>query len=217
MKNPVGRPKLLDRDNIINIALNQYWIYGIDNVTISSIASLANISRPGIYKEFIDEDGLKYEVLKKYTCMLKEFVIPQYNSAKDIKTIYYHLHSTIGFNTDKKYFEGISQLKSILPKEVVGCFYENVKLKKHTLDNKTKREVDDFEKFRKNIFLKYLKELQETGQIISSLNIDEIYEFISAQLSLSQSLSLNGMNKEKIKIIINKALSAIVTPKYTLN
>lgn len=217
MKNPVGRPKLLDRDNIINIALNQYWIYGIDNVTISSIASLANISRPGIYKEFIDEDGLKYEVLKKYTCMLKEFVIPQYNSAKDIKTIYYHLHSTIGFNTDKKYFEGISQLKSILPKEVDGCFYENVKLKKHTLDNKTKREVDDFEKFRKNIFLKYLKELQETGQIISSLNIDEIYEFISAQLSLSQSLSLNGMNKEKIKIIINKALSAIVTPKYTLN
>jgi len=217
LKNPVGRPKLLDRDNIINIALNQYWIYGIDNVTISSIASLANISRPGIYKEFIDEDGLKYEVLKKYTCMLKEFVIPQYNSAKDIKTIYYHLHSTIGFNTDKKYFEGISQLKSILPKEVVGCFYENVKLKKHTLDNKTKREVDDFEKFRKNIFLKYLKELQETGQIISSLDIDEIYEFISAQLSLSQSLSLNGMNKEKIKIIINKALSAIVTPKYTLN
>jgi len=217
LKNPVGRPKLLDRDNIINIALNQYWIYGIDNVTISSIASLANISRPGIYKEFIDEDGLKYEVLKKYTCMLKEFVIPQYNSAKDIKTIYYHLHSTIGFNTDKKYFEGISQLKSILPKEVDGCFYENVKLKKHTLDNKTKREVDDFEKFRKNIFLKYLKELQETGQIISSLDIDEIYEFISAQLSLSQSLSLNGMNKEKIKIIINKALSAIVTPKYTLN
>ena len=217
MKNPVGRPKLLDRDNIINIALNQYWIYGIDNVTISSIASLANTSRPGIYKEFIDEDGLKYEVLKKYTCMLKEFVIPQYNSAKDIKTIYYHLHSTIGFNTDNKYFEGISQLKSILPKEVDGCFYENVKLKKHTLDNKTKREVDDFEKFRKNIFLKYLKELQETGQIISSLNIDEIYEFISAQLSLSQSLSLNGMNKEKIKIIINKALSAIVTPKYTLN
>jgi AcrR family transcriptional regulator len=217
LKNPVGRPKLLDRDNIINIALNQYWIYGIDNVTISSIASLANISRPGIYKEFIDEDGLKYEVLKKYTCMLKEFVIPQYNSAKDIKTIYYHLHSTIGFNTDKKYFEGISQLKSILPKEVDGCFYENVKLKKHTLDNKTKREVDDFEKFRKNIFLKYLKELQETGQIISSLDIDEIYEFISAQLSLSQSLSLNGMNKETIKIIINKALSAIVTPKYTLN
>jgi len=217
LKNPVGRPKLLDRDNIINIALNQYWIYGIDNVTISSIASLANISRPGIYKEFIDEDGLKYEVLKKYTCMLKEFVIPQYNSAKDIKTIYYHLHSTIGFNTDKKYFEGISQLKSILPKEVDGCFYENVKLKKHTLDNKTKREVDEFEKFRKNIFLKYLKELQENGQIISSLHIDEIYEFISAQLSLSQSLSLNGMNKEKIKIIINKALSAIVTPKYTLN
>ena len=77
--------------------------------------------------------------------------------------------------------------------------------------------IYNFEKFRRNIFLKYLKELQETGQIVSSLNIDEIYEFISAQISLSQSLALNGMNKEKIKIIINKALSAIVTPKYTIN
>ena len=62
-----------------------------------------------------------------------------------------------------------------------------------------------------------MTELQETGQIVSSLNIDEIYEFISAQISLSQSLALNGMNKEKIKIIINKALSAIVTPKYAIN
>ena len=217
MKNPVGRPKLLDRENLVNIALNQYWMNGIDNVTISSIASLANVSRPGIYKEFTDEDGLKYEVLRKYTDILREFVIPQYNSAKDIKTIYNHIYSTIGFNADKTYFEGISKVKGILPSGANGCFFENVKIKKHTLDNKTKSEVNNFEKFRRNVFLKYLKELQETGQIVSSLNIDEIYEFISAQISLSQSLALNGMNKEKIKIIINKALSAIVTPKYTLN
>ena len=68
---------------------------------------------------------------------------------------------------------------------------------------------------RMKLQLAFIKDEKLSKKI--SLDIDEIYEFISAQLSLSQSLSLNGMNKEKIKIIINKALSAIVTPKYTLN
>ena len=51
------------------------------------------------------------------------------------------------FSSDKTYFEGISKVKGILPSGANGCFFENVKLKKHTLDNKTKSEVNNFEKF----------------------------------------------------------------------
>ena len=66
MKKTLGRPKILDREKIIEIACNEYWENGIFNVSLSKIASLASVSRPGIYKEFGDEDGLKTEVLKKY-------------------------------------------------------------------------------------------------------------------------------------------------------
>ena len=35
LKNPVGRPRIIDRSILIDIALNEYWIYGINNVSLS--------------------------------------------------------------------------------------------------------------------------------------------------------------------------------------
>jgi len=65
IKRSVGRPKTLNRQHVIEIALNEYWSHGINNVPLSKIAILADVSRPGIYIEFGDEDTLKAEVLKK--------------------------------------------------------------------------------------------------------------------------------------------------------
>ena len=61
------RIKLLDRQKLINIACNEYWLNGIDNVPITRIAKIAAISRPGIYIEFKNEDNLQLEALKHYT------------------------------------------------------------------------------------------------------------------------------------------------------
>ena len=77
IKNPVGRPKTLDRSLLVDIAFYEYWLHGINNVPLSKIANLAKVSRPGIYKEFGDEDGLKYEVIIKYTDILKTDVLHQ--------------------------------------------------------------------------------------------------------------------------------------------
>ena len=110
MGKTLGRPKTLDREEIINIAFNEYWLNGINNVSLSKIANLAKVSRPGIYKEFGDEDGLKYEVLIKYTDILSTDVLPQYYKAKHIKTMFYHVYSTLGYSVDTKYFKGILEV-----------------------------------------------------------------------------------------------------------
>ena len=52
MKRSVGRPKLLNREHVINTAFCEYWSYVINNVTVSKVAQRACISRPGIYIEF---------------------------------------------------------------------------------------------------------------------------------------------------------------------
>ena len=79
MGKTLGRPKTLDREEIINIAFNEYWEKGMFNVPITSIAKLAKVSRPGIYKEFEDEDGLRTEVLKKYIKLSAEPVHKNYD------------------------------------------------------------------------------------------------------------------------------------------
>ncbi|MDG2000537.1 MAG: TetR/AcrR family transcriptional regulator [Alphaproteobacteria bacterium] len=218
MKNPVGRPKILDRENLINIAYQEYWAHGITNVTLASIAKLANVSRPGIYKEFEDEDGLKSEVLKKYTYALKEHVLAQYKNSKDIRTLIYHLHSYIGFPQDRKIFKEIKNTPIFnAPKNPNGCLYEKAKIVKHLLNKKTIKEVNNFENYRKIVFTNYINRMQKYGEINKSLKPEDVYEYLAATLLMLQSLKNNGMIKEKIKIIINKALSAVLTPKYTLN
>ena len=218
MKNPVGRPKILDRENLINIAYQEYWTHGINNVTLTSIAKLANVSRPGIYKEFEDEDGLKSEVLKKYTYALKEHVLAQYKNSKDIRTLIYHLHSYIGFPQDRKIFKEIKNTPIFnAPKNPNGCLYEKAKIVKHLLNKKTIKEINNFENHRKIVFTNYINRMQKYGEMNKSLKPEDVYEYLAAILLMLQSLKNNGMIKEKIKIIINRALSAIVTPEYTLN
>jgi len=218
LKNPVGRPKILDRENLINIAYQEYWTHGITNVTLTSIAKLANVSRPGIYKEFEDEDGLKSEVLKKYTYALKEHVLAQYKNSKDIRTLIYHLHSYIGFPQDRKIFKEIKNTPIFnAPKNPNGCLYEKAKIVKHLLNKKTIKEINNFENHRKIVFTNYINRMQKYGEMNKSLKPEDVYEYLAATLLMLQSLKNNGMIKEKIKIIINKALSAIVTPKYTIN
>ena len=48
-KNTRGRPRILNKETIINIAFDEYWINGISEVPLSSIAKIAKVSRPGIY------------------------------------------------------------------------------------------------------------------------------------------------------------------------
>jgi hypothetical protein len=49
------------------------------------------------------------------------------------------------------------------------------------------------------------------------LKLDEVYDYFISQLSLAQSLDMNGSKKENIKRIIDTAFSSIVHPKYRLN
>lgn len=218
LKNPVGRPKTLDRDILIDIAFDEYWLNGINNVSLSKIAKLAKVSRPGIYKEFGDEDGLKYEVLNKYTDILSTEVLPQYYKAENIKTMLYHIYATIGFSVDTKYFKGISKsIKVKMPTKAKGCLFEKSKLEKHKLNNKSKNVLEAFEKTRKKALKNYLNRMQKTNQINSSLELDDVYNYFVAQLSLAQCLEINGSKKEDIKKIINIAFSEIVKPKHMLH
>jgi len=61
-----GRPKKLDRNIILQSALMEYWSKGPSNVSINDICKLTGASKPGVYREFTSDDGLKKSALKAY-------------------------------------------------------------------------------------------------------------------------------------------------------
>ena len=72
-----GRPQTLDRDAVTKIALKRYWQDGPTRVSISQICQDANVSKPSLYREFGNDDGLRDAALDLYR---KVALVPYYEN-----------------------------------------------------------------------------------------------------------------------------------------
>ena len=63
---PRGRPKALDRERVLEIATMQYWSHGPSDISVNDICAAAQVSKPGLYREFGSDDGLKAAALEAY-------------------------------------------------------------------------------------------------------------------------------------------------------
>jgi AcrR family transcriptional regulator len=63
---PRGRPRTFNRDHVLDVAMQAYWHDGVDNVSVNEICKKANVAKPGLYREFTNEDGLMKAALHSY-------------------------------------------------------------------------------------------------------------------------------------------------------
>lgn len=63
---PRGRPKTLDRARTLDVAIDSYWRESVDSVSVNEICRRAKVSKPGLYREFGDEDHLMDAALTRY-------------------------------------------------------------------------------------------------------------------------------------------------------
>ena len=59
-----GRPSTLDQDQIVETAVMQYWANDPLDVSINDICKLTGASKPGVYRAFGSDDGLKTKALE---------------------------------------------------------------------------------------------------------------------------------------------------------
>ena len=216
IKRSVGRPKTLNRQHVIDIALNEYWSHGINNVPLSKIAILADVSRPGIYIEFGEEDTLKAEVLKKYLEMSSDPVHINYNNYKKYPNHLFNHFDGILNDGNKNLTNDSNYLNIKRPQKAKGCLLQRSILNKHNLGPITLNIIDKYQNKRLKQFEKYIKSAQADGKFSKNLNSTFYAKFILAQFSLIQTLRLQKINKTEIENIINTALNTMLTKKHTL-
>jgi len=216
IKRSVGRPKTLNRQHVIDIALNEYWSHGINNVPLSKIAILADVSRPGIYIEFGDEDALKAEVLKKYLEMSSDPVHDNYNNYKKYPNHLFNHFDGILNDGNKNLTNDSNYLNIKRPQKAKGCLLQRSILNKHNLGSVTLNIIDKYQTKRLKQFEKYIKSAQADGKFSKNLNPTFYSKFILAQFSLIQTLRLQEINKTEIASIINTALNTMLTKNHRL-
>ncbi|MEM7052628.1 MAG: TetR/AcrR family transcriptional regulator [Acidobacteriota bacterium] len=73
MKRRRGRPKTVNRERAIELAMESYWRDGLFAVSLNQLCRRASISKPALYREFGGEDGLMEAALLEYR---QRFVLP---------------------------------------------------------------------------------------------------------------------------------------------
>jgi AcrR family transcriptional regulator len=61
-----GRPQTLNREHTVEVAMTSLWCDGVRDVSMNEICRRANVSKPGAYREFGNEDGLMEAVVDLY-------------------------------------------------------------------------------------------------------------------------------------------------------
>ena len=75
-----GRPKTVDRERAIELAMESYWRDGLFACSLSELCRRIGLSKPALYREFDSEDGLMEAALLHYR---ERFVLPLLSLAAD--------------------------------------------------------------------------------------------------------------------------------------
>lgn len=61
-----GRPKTLRKADVTDVAMRAYWAHGPADVSLNAICQQAGVSKPSVYREFGNDDGLAHAALSAY-------------------------------------------------------------------------------------------------------------------------------------------------------
>ena len=67
-----GRPSTFNREDTLTKAMNCYWENGVYGISINELCRRIEISKPTLYREYKNEDGLLHDVLEHYQHQILE-------------------------------------------------------------------------------------------------------------------------------------------------
>ena len=204
-QNPVptrGRPKLLDREQILQTALIEYWAKGPTNVSISEICKQTGTSKPSVYREFSSDDGLKSSVFESYRSLviqpLIDIIVKDQPAAETIDAM-------IGFMTQDRAALGIPD----------GCLFVMMRAQSEHLGPST---CDKLHQARRELLAAYSAWIERAklhGEFID-IPTDIAALLLDMQQGGAMRMQREGVPRETIKTVLKIALGALMSQDNTI-
>lgn len=191
-----GRPKTLDRNHVLDVAMHSYWNEDISKLSLNEICRRSGVSKPGIYREFSNEDGLMKAVLIKYQEEVLNPVQQMLNSDTPFREM---LDTLVSF--------AIST--SCNHESPMGCLFIKMRESRMQLGEETREQVDFLEKQGLATFKKWLERSKAKGEISLDMSPEFIATYIDAQLSNASSQLAHGKDPSTVKKILLVAFSVL--------
>lgn len=118
-----GRTKTFNSAKTLDIAIQEYWSRGPGQVSVNEICGLAGVSKPSLYREFDNEDGLMAAALERYAA----------EALGQVQTL---LHQDKGFDEVLQSLIDYT-LRSPSQTAPAGCLFAKMRLDKSLLGTRT--------------------------------------------------------------------------------
>lgn len=189
----LGRPITRNRTHVLETAMNAYWHDDRAAVSINAICTLADVSKPSLYREFGSEDGLTVSVLEHYaqTVLVSLDALlsgPMSYSAK--------LDAVIGFVSESPILES-------------GCLYVKMRTTRSRFGPQTQECIAAIESHILEKYTQFFGEAIRSGEWGTEITAELAADYIHEQISLAASQRSAGKNSASVRRLLELAISVL--------
>ena len=199
-----GRPKVINRIHVINVAMNSYWISGVQNISLNEICRRANVSKPALYREFGNEDGLMTEVLELYFI---KFITPFFSLFSSHQTFHEVLQKLILglINNQNKNSSSM------------GCLFTMMRDSHDLLGKKTKNKLELLHKVLLKTYEQWIENAKDKGNFTKQIPSSVAAAYIDSQISNINAQKARGESVQSIRDAASLAFSVLVKKPFHIN
>ena len=193
---PLGRPKTLDRDHIIKVAMESYWRDGPTAVSVNEICRRADVSKPGLYREFGNEDGLRSAVVQTYELVILSQLYQIFEDDQPFDDVLAALTDLV--LQDRQ--------KMDLPQ---GCLLQKMRGCRKELGPKTNDVIDTTSIGTQSRLKDCVERAKHNGQLSEDISTKTAAIYIDAQVSSAIMMQETGASKTQISEFLNIAFKGL--------
>ena len=191
-----GRPSTLDRDQVVHTAVMQYWANDPLDVSINDICKLTGASKPGVYRAFGSDDGLKSRALAAYGDVAIKPLLQIFQSGQRFDAI---VDEAIAFMLQERDALGLPD----------GCLLVIMRAQRQRLGPAARDEVDHLRaKFLAGVSV-WVEDAKQQGQIADALATDIVVHYIDAQHAGAMRMQREGVPQDQIEAFLRYGFAAL--------
>lgn len=191
-----GRPRTMDADKVLDVAMTAYWRSDPADVSVNAICQMAGISKPSLYREFGSEDGLTRAALDSY-------------AKRVLSAVFAILHGGQGFRAT---LAALVDFASADPRMETGCLFYKMRAGKHRLGPETRARVEEIDAAAQAAYAAFLQAARDAGEWPDGLPVEAGAKYLGEQLALAITQRASGEDPARIREMLTLALSVFTRP-----
>lgn len=189
-----GRPKTLEKDAVTDVAMKAYWEDGPTQVSLNDICGRAGVSKPSLYREFGNDDGLAHAALQKYA-----------------ETVMSKMLSIVA--GDAAFADKIRQIAYLSAADRLheqGCLFVKMRAVKAQMGPQTQALIEQIEEMASTAFSELLDKTRASGEWSSPIPVELATTYLFAQIRLALDERARGNDPREV---LDLALSVLLDPE----